>query len=178
VSSRASTTAEATAQARHNARAGLAQALLNGSCLRPTRQTSLIWPSIPPHNNDAPRLSCCHLVRHPASFLFLPSCIHLRATPFSAEGVGAGASSPYSSNTSPDTDPCNGYCTFTRMFHSMRAPSFSPSSDVPFVFPAFAMFFLPVQLPHPRSQPRADRCSSTWVRGESVLLLAFFRACR
>jgi hypothetical protein len=31
----------------------------------------------------------------------------------------------------------------------MRAPSFSPSSDVPYVFPAFALFFLPNLLPSP-----------------------------
>jgi hypothetical protein len=79
----------------------------------------------------------------------LLSCLRLRATPFSTEGVGACASSPYSSDTSPETDPHSGYCTSTRTFHSMRAPSFSPSSDVPFVFPAFAMFFLPNLLPLP-----------------------------
>jgi hypothetical protein len=79
----------------------------------------------------------------------LPSCLHLRATPFSAEGVGACASSPYSFDTSPDTDSRSGYCTSTRTFHIMRAPSFSPSSDVPFVFPAFATFFLPNLLPPP-----------------------------
>jgi hypothetical protein len=106
----------------------------------------------------------------------LPSCLHLRATPFSAEGVGACTSSPYSFDTSPDTDSRSGYCTSTRTFHIMCAPSFSPSSDVPFVFPAFA--FLPNLLPRPRSQPRADRCSSTRVRGKSVMLLAFLRACR
>jgi hypothetical protein len=33
-----------------------------------------------------------------------PSCLRIYATPFSAEGVGAGASSPYSFDTSPDTD--------------------------------------------------------------------------
>jgi hypothetical protein len=33
----------------------------------------------------------------------LPSCLHLRATPFSTEGVGACACSQYSSDTSPDT---------------------------------------------------------------------------
>jgi hypothetical protein len=77
----------------------------------------------------------------------LPSCLHLCATPFSAEGVGAGASFPYSSDTNPDTDSCSGYCTSTRTFHIMRAPSFSPSSDVPFVFPPFALFFLPNLLP-------------------------------
>jgi hypothetical protein len=73
----------------------------------------------------------------------LLSCLHLRATPFSAEGVGANVSSPYSSNISPDIDSRSGYCTFTRTFHIMRAPSFSLSSDVPFVFLASVLFFLP-----------------------------------
>ena len=68
-------------------------------------------------------------------------------TPFSTEGVGAGASSPYSFDTSPDTDSRSGYCMSTRTFHIMRAPSFSPSSDVSFVFLAFALFFLPNLLP-------------------------------
>jgi hypothetical protein len=31
----------------------------------------------------------------------------------------------------------------------MRAPSFLPSSDVSFVFPAFVLFFLPNLLPPP-----------------------------
>jgi hypothetical protein len=61
--------AEATAQAPHDAHAGLAQTLLNGSCLRPTHQIRPIWPSIPPHDNDGPRLSCHHHVRHSTSFL-------------------------------------------------------------------------------------------------------------
>jgi hypothetical protein len=61
--------AEATAQAPHGARVGLAQALLNGSCLGSARQTRPIWPSIPPHDNDDPRFSCHHLVRHSTSFL-------------------------------------------------------------------------------------------------------------
>jgi hypothetical protein len=81
--------------------------------------------------------------------LSLPSCLRICATSFSAEGVGAGASSPYSSDTNPDINPRSGYCTSTRTFHIMRAPSFSPSSDVPFVFPAFAPFFLPNLLPPP-----------------------------
>jgi hypothetical protein len=79
----------------------------------------------------------------------LPSCLHLRTTPFSAESVGACASSPYSSDTSPDTDSRSGYCTSTRMFHIMRTTSFSPSSDVSFVFPALALFFLPNLLSPP-----------------------------
>jgi hypothetical protein len=48
---------------------GLAQALLNGSCLRTARQTWFIWLSIPLHDNDGPRLCCHHLVRHSTSFL-------------------------------------------------------------------------------------------------------------
>jgi hypothetical protein len=79
----------------------------------------------------------------------LPSCFHLRVTPFSAEGIGACASSPYSSDTSPNTGSRSGYCTSMRTFHIMRAPSFSPSLDAPFVFPAFALFFLPNLLPPP-----------------------------
>ncbi|PWZ28189.1 hypothetical protein Zm00014a_003850 [Zea mays] len=79
----------------------------------------------------------------------LPSCLHLRATPFSAEGAGVGVSSSYSSDTSPDTDSRSSYRTSTRTFHIMRAPSFSPSSDVSFIFPAFAMFFHPNLLPPP-----------------------------
>ena len=86
----------------------------------------------------------------------LPSCLHLRATPFSAVGVGACACSPYSSDTSPNNDSRSGYCTSTRTFHSMCAPSFSPSSNIPFVFPAFTLFFLPPNYwPCPLSQPRA-----------------------
>jgi hypothetical protein len=77
----------------------------------------------------------------------LPSCLHLCATPFSAEGVGPCASFPYSSDTSLDIDSRSGYCTSTRIFHIMRVPSFLPSSDVSFVFPAFALFFLPNLLP-------------------------------
>jgi hypothetical protein len=81
----------------------------------------------------------------------LPSCLHLHATPFSDTSpdtdVGAGVSSPYSSDTSPDTDPRSGYCTSTMTFHSKHTPSFSPSSDIPFVFPVFALFFLPNLLP-------------------------------
>jgi hypothetical protein len=79
----------------------------------------------------------------------LSSCLYLRATPFSAEGIGACTSFPYSSDTSPDTDSRSGYCTSTSTFHIMRAPSFSPSSDVPFVFSAFAQFFLHNLLPSP-----------------------------
>jgi hypothetical protein len=87
----------------------------------------------------------------------LISCLHLRATPFSAEGVGAGASFPYSFDTNLNTDLCSDYCTSTRTFHITRAPSFSPSSDVPFVFPAFALFFHPTCCPaHGHSREPTD----------------------
>ena len=83
----------------------------------------------------------------------LPSCLHLRATSFSTEGT----SSPYSSDTNPDTDSHSGYCTSTRTFHIMRAPSFSPSSDILFVFPAFALLFIHNLLPtHGRSREPTD----------------------
>jgi hypothetical protein len=110
-------------------------------------QTRLFWPSIPPHDNDGSRLSCRHLVRHPASFLS-PPCIRLRA-PILGRGRGRRCILPYSSDTSPDTYPRSGYCTSTRTFHSTHTPSFSSSSDVPFVFSIFVLFVLPNLLPLP-----------------------------
>jgi hypothetical protein len=65
----------------------------------------------------------------------LPSCLHLCATPFSTKGVGAGAYSSYSSDTSLDTDSRSGYCTSTRTFshhahtivgRPVRLPGFRP----------------------------------------------------
>jgi hypothetical protein len=107
-----------------------------------------------------------------------PSCLHLRATPFLAEGVGVCVFFPYSSDTSPDTDSRNVYCTSTRTFHIMRILSFSPLSDVPFVFPAFALFFLPNLLPPPTivatSRPTLIDVGTRRV----VQLLAFLHACR
>jgi hypothetical protein len=78
----------------------------------------------------------------------LPSCLHLRTTPFSAEGVEACASSPYSSDTSPDTDSRSGYCTSTKTFHIMRAPSFSSS-----VRPIRLPDLRPVLPPQPTAPP-------------------------
>jgi hypothetical protein len=98
--------------------------------------------------------------------------------PISVEDVGAGASSPYSFDTSPDTDPCSSYCTSTRVFHIMHVPSFSPSSDVPFIFPAFTLFFLPNLLPMPTIAGMSRPTLVDAGTGESVLLLAFLRACR
>jgi hypothetical protein len=77
-----------------------------------------------------------------------------------------------------DTDPCSGYCTSTRMFHSMHAPSFSTSLGVPFVFAAFALFFLPNLLPPPTFATASRPTLVNACTGESVLLLDFLRACR
>ena len=68
MSGRASTTGRGygPSTARRSCRVG--QGLLYGSCLGPARQTRPIWPSIPPHDNDGPHLSCHHLVRHSTSY--------------------------------------------------------------------------------------------------------------
>jgi hypothetical protein len=60
----------------------------------------------------------------------------------------------------------------------MRAPSFSPSSDVTLVFPAFALFFLTYLLPPPTVAAASQPTLVDAVRGESVMLLAFLHACR
>jgi hypothetical protein len=65
-----------------------------------------------------------HLYLH-MIMMVLASCLHLCATPFSIESVGAGASSPYSFDTSPDTDSRSGYCTSMRTFHIMRTIVFT-----------------------------------------------------
>jgi hypothetical protein len=108
----------------------------------------------------------------------LPSCLHLRAAPFSAEGIGACASSPYSSDTGPNIDSHSGYCTSTGRFKSCAHYRFrhrrtSRSSSRP--SPCSSS---PTCCPCRRSQPRADRRSSMLVRGESVMLPGFLRACR
>jgi hypothetical protein len=60
----------------------------------------------------------------------------------------------------------------------MHAPSFSLSSDVPFVFPVFAMFFVPNLLLVPTVAAVSRPTLIDAGTGESVLLLAFLRACR
>jgi hypothetical protein len=107
--------------------------------------------------------------------------LHLRATPFLTEGVGACASSPYSSDCSPDTDSRSGPVAIARprgcftscVHHRFRRRRTSRSSFRP--SPCSSS---PTCCPRPWSQPRADRRSSTWVRGESVMLLVFLRVCR
>jgi hypothetical protein len=110
-------------------------------------------------------------------FFSLLSCLRFRATPFLAEGVGAGATSPYSSDTSLDTDPRVAIARSRGRFtscahHRFRHRRTSRSSSWPSPCSSF-----PTYCPRPRSQPRANRCLSTRVQGESVLLLAFLYAC-
>jgi hypothetical protein len=64
--------------------------------------------------------SVAHL--SPFYFFSLPSWLYLRAT---HSRQRAYASSPYSSDTSLDTDSRSGYCTSTRMFHIMRTIIFA-----------------------------------------------------
>jgi hypothetical protein len=89
-----------------------------------------------------------NLICHHASFLSPLASPPLR-NPFSVEGVGADVSSPYSSNTSADTDLCSGYCTSTRTFRSMRAPSFSPVVGRPVRLPGLRPVLPPKLLPPP-----------------------------
>jgi hypothetical protein len=120
---------------------------------RPARHDPFDHPS--PYDNDGPRLSCRHLIRHLASFLSplmpLPLC-----HPILGRGRGSRCLLPVFVRQQPRHRP-GGYWTSTRTFHSMRAPSFLSSSDVPFVFSAFALFFLSNLLPPPKvtvvSQP-------------------------
>jgi hypothetical protein len=136
-----------------------------------------IWPYIPPKDNDCPRLRCRHLVRQIAILLLfsLPLMPPPPCHPFS-RGRGSRRLLPVFVRHHPDTDPRSGYCTSTRMFHSMHTPSFLPSSDVSFVFSAFALFFLPNLLPMVAAASRPTLVDTG--TGESVLLLAFLRACR
>jgi hypothetical protein len=108
----------------------------------------------------------------------LPSCLHLRATPFSAEGVGECASSSYSSTPAPTPThamaiarPRGCFTSCAQQHFRHRRTSRSSSRPSPY-------FSCPTCCPRPRLQPRADRCSSTRVQRESVMLLAFLRVCR
>jgi hypothetical protein len=87
--------------------------------------------------------------------------------PILDRGCGSMCLLPVFVDTSPDSDPHSGYCTSTRTFHSMRTPSFLPSSDVPFVFQGFTLFFLPNLLPPPTivaaSRPTLVDAGTGWV---------------
>jgi hypothetical protein len=105
-----------------------------------------------------------------------PSCLRLHAT-HSQRGHGSRCLLPYSSDTSPDIDPCSGYYTSTRVFHSMHAPTHhrfctrwtSRSSSRP--SPCFSS---PTCCTCPRSQPRADRRSFMRIRASRSCSWLFF----
>jgi hypothetical protein len=108
----------------------------------------------------------------------LPSCLHLRATPFLEEGVGGGASSRIRLTPAPTPTRAVAIARprgrFTScVHHRFRRRRTSRSSSLPLPCSSTPTCFL-----RPRSQPRADRRSSMRVRGESVMLLAFLRVCR
>jgi hypothetical protein len=86
----------------------------------------------------------------------LPSCLHLRVTPFSAEDVGADVSSPYSSDTSSDTDSRSGYWTSTRSFTSCAHHRFCRCRTTCSSFRPSRCSSSPTCCPCPRSQPRVD----------------------
>jgi acyl-CoA synthetase (AMP-forming)/AMP-acid ligase II len=54
------------------------------------------------------------------------------------------------SPSDPDIDPRSGYCAATRTFHGLLSPAPLPPPDLPLSFPAFALSFLPDQLPPSR----------------------------
>jgi hypothetical protein len=169
--------AEAIAQARHDAHAGLAQALLNGSCLGLARHTRPIWSYIPPHNNGGPHLSCRHLVHHLASFLsslMPPPPGHPILGQRAWEQVPPPRIRPTPAPT-PTRELAIAHsqgrfivCAHHRFRHRQTSRSSSRPS------PCSSS---PTYCPRSRSQPRADRCSSTRVPSESVLLLSFLCAC-
>ena len=93
-------------------------------------------------------ISCRHLVRHPASFLsshMPPPPCH----PILGRGRGSRRLLPVFIRHQPQHRPAQWLLHVHEDVSQMRAPSFSPSSFVPFVFPTFALFFLPNLLPPP-----------------------------
>jgi hypothetical protein len=150
--------AEATAQAPYDARAGLVQAQLNGSCLVPARQTRPIWPSIPPHDNDGPCLSC-------TSFAILLFLSPLMALPLRHPILGRGRRSMHLLPVFVRHQPRHRLAQWLlyvhedvshHAHHHFRHRRTSRSSSRP--SPCSSS---PTCCPRPRSQPRADRRSPT-----------------
>jgi hypothetical protein len=163
------------AQARHDEHVGLAHALLNGPCPGPARQTRHIWPSIPPHDNDGPRLSSRHLVRHSAFFSLSP---HVSAStpPILGRGRGSKRPLPIFVRHQPRHQPAQCLLHVHEGVSQHARLSFSSSSDVPFVFPPFIQFFLPNLLPLPTARAASRPNVVDAGTDELVLLLAFLRA--
>jgi hypothetical protein len=101
----------------------------------------------------------------------LPSCLHLRATPFLVEGLVFVRHQPrhrlalWLLHVHEDVSLHTRTIVFTVVGHPVHLPGLRP------VLP-------PQPATPPRLQPRADRRSLTRVRGESIMLLAFLRVCR
>jgi hypothetical protein len=165
------------AQARHDARVRLSQALLNVSCLGPARQTRLIWSSIPPHGNDDHHLNCRHLVRHPSSFLSPLMSSHLHH-PILDRGRESKRLLPVFIRHQPRHRPTQWLLHVHKdVSHHARA-IVSPSSDIPFVFSVFALFFLTNLLPPSMVAVASRPMLVDAGTGESILLVAFLCACR
>jgi hypothetical protein len=107
-------------------------------------------------------------------FLSLPSCLHIHATPFSAEGVGADTSSPIRPTPAPTSTHTVVIarsrerftaCTTNRFYRRWTSRSSSRPS------PCSSS---PTCCPHPQSQPRASRRSLTWVRASRSCSWPFF----
>jgi hypothetical protein len=161
------------AQTPHDARAGLAQALLNESCLGSAPQTRSIWPSIPPHENNGLCLSCYHLVCHSTSFLSPlmsppprhPNLARGRLLLVFVRHQPRHRLAQWLLHVHEDVSYHARTIVFTVVGRLIRLSCLRP------VLPP------PTCCPCPWLQPRADRCLSTRVRGESFMLLAFLRAC-
>jgi hypothetical protein len=137
----------------------------------PDTLTRPIWPSIPSYDNDGPRLSGHHLVRHSTPFLspLMPPPPHhpilgrgrrsMRLLPVFVRHQPRHRLAQWLLHVHEDVSHHARTIIFVvRTSHSSSRPS--PCSSSPTYCPP----------PRPRWQPRADRRSSTRVRGESVML--------
>jgi hypothetical protein len=144
------------------------------------RQTRPIWQSIPPHDNDGPRLSCHYLVHHPASFLsplMSPPLHH----PILSRGRSSRRLIPIFVRHRPrhrlaqwllhvheDVSHHARTIIFAVVGRPVRLPGLRPVLPPQHVAPA-----------HGRSREPTDaRRRGYGATGESVMLLAFLYACR
>jgi hypothetical protein len=144
-----------------------------------TRHGPLIWSSIRPHDNDIPPFSCHHLVRHSTSFLS-----PLMPAPSRHPILGRGRRSMCLLPVFVRYQPRHRLVQWLLHVHdnvSHHAPTIVFAViGRPFVFPAFALLFLPILLlAHGRSREPTDARQCGYDAGrKSVMLLAFRRACR
>jgi hypothetical protein len=123
-------------------------------------------------------LICRHLVRHTDSFLFFRHAF-ASAPLILARGRGSRRLLPGFVRHQPRHWPAQWLLhVHEDVSQHIHAPSFSLSSNVPFIFPPFALFFLPNILPPPTVATASWPMLVDAGTVESVLLLAFLRACR